>query len=126
MAGTGAPGHEKADEIPGPAGNTSGRRGRGGRPCRQAAGEKKKGAAEECLQGHGEEFATFFRFFKKAGLVCFSSAVNGKAAEADAFREMFPALGEECLPLCVFRFLRLIILPLSCGGESREVTKREK
>ena len=23
MAGTGAPGHEKADEIPGPAGNTS-------------------------------------------------------------------------------------------------------
>ena len=108
-----------------PFGRLEGRWGGRGGPCRQAAGEKK-GAAEECLQGHGEEFATFFRFFKKAGLVCFSSAVNGKAAEADAFREMFPALGEECLPLCVFRFLRLIILPLSCGGESREVTKREK
>jgi hypothetical protein len=73
-----------------------------------------------------ESLPRFFRFFKKAGLVCFSSVVSGKAEKADAFREIFPALGEECLPPCVFRFLRLIILPLSGGGESREVTKRGK
>ncbi len=77
-------------------------------------------------KGMEESLPRFFRFFKKAGLVCFSSVVSGKAEKADAFREIFPALGEECLPPCVFRFLRLIILPLSGGGESREVTKRGK
>ena len=66
-------------------------------------------------KGMEESLPRFFRFFKKAGLVCFSSVVSGKAEKADAFREIFPALGEECLPPCVFRFLRLIILPLWRG-----------
>lgn len=47
-----------------PFGRLEGRWGGRGGPCRQAAGEKK-GAAEECLQGHGGEFATVFPVFQE-------------------------------------------------------------
>lgn len=57
-------------------------------------------------KGMEESLPRFFRFFKKAGLVCFSSAVNGKAEKADAFREMFPHWGKNAF---------LPVFPAFCG-----------
>ena len=113
-------GDDRARRLEGsPFGRLEGRQG--GEAVHAGSRREEEGCwVKSVCKGMEKSLPRFSGFFKAGGAGLFFIRCEWEAAEADAFREMFPHGGRMLFPPCVSVFLRLIILPLSCGGSQEK------